>query len=203
MPTSRDPSKDTKAYLTLMCNKTEVLRAAQQARERASVFAWIDAGITKVLEPHAAPAILANMAERVLAASPSRILIPGCWPMLPGAPSFFVDVWPQPESTPLEHYTLGVMWRFSGGFALVPAHLVTPFAETVAQACRDITESSDCLTWEVNVWACVERKLPITWFFGGHDATIFDFPSSPRAEERAGVSVPSVGPTQAVLSTGS
>ena len=158
LPPHRNPAKDTKAYMTLMCNKSEFLRKARELSPCSQLFVWIDGGITKILTEDASN-VLTSMVERVHAGGcATRILMPGCWPK--GASSYFQ----------------AINWRFCGGFAIVPNQLVDTFADAVVRGCEKLARETDCAVWEVNVWAMIEDELPITWYKGDHDASIFDFP---------------------------
>jgi uncharacterized membrane protein YphA (DoxX/SURF4 family) len=189
LPSCRSETKDTKLYHCLMCAKTEFLRLAQRAEPARSGFVWIDAGITKILQdPEALPGTLAGaaaQAEEVARALPDRIVLPGCWtpPQHWGEAAdhwpFFKDApcpWPSADRSdpPVERFAMSVIWRFCGGFAIVPSGLVERFAAAVLAGAARILAATGCSVWEVNVWALVERELPVTWYHGNHDASIFD-----------------------------
>jgi hypothetical protein len=191
LPPCRSETKDTKLYHCLMCAKTEFLLRAKALEPLRPGFVWIDAGITKILKDAAAlPGILeraAEQAQRVARAHPDSIVIPGCWPL----PQYWLqpERWPffqstaaalhlppseDPATPSVERYALSVLWRFCGGFAIVPSALVERFAAAVLDGIARVLAATGCSVWEVNIWALVERELPVKWYYGEHNATIFD-----------------------------
>ena len=168
LPSQRCSTKDSKAYMTLMCAKPEMLSRARALRPSYERYVWVDAGIRKILpeEDAAARAVLAGAWARVDALGKERsgsILMPGCWPgRVRGDCGFFAE---------------RVFWRFCGGFVIVPADLVAAFEAATLAGCKRIVEATGKSTWEVNVWALVEGDLPVRWYRADHDPSIFDFPS--------------------------
>lgn len=147
LPSTRNETKDTLSFLILQNAKTEFLcRAAATAV--ATHYIWIDAGIVKVLQT-VPPAIPSHFAF-----CDDQITIPGCWG-------------PCANATLL---TERIYWRFCGGLFVVPAALVVPFATEVLRGCAELKKA----TWEVNVWAYIEGRLPIRWIPGDHNDSILD-----------------------------
>jgi len=167
LPSRRCEVKDSKAYMTLMCAKPEMLARARALRPTFDRYVWVDAGIRKILPADDAVArrVLAAAWTRVQALGgecSDRILMPGCWPgRVHGDCAYFTE---------------RVFWRFCGGFVVVPAGLVDVFEAATLSGCRRVVEATGKSTWEVNVWALVEGDLPVRWYHADHDPSIFDFP---------------------------
>jgi hypothetical protein len=149
LPTNRNEDKDTLSFLILQNAKTEFLRRTAVVLE-ATHYIWIDAGLVKVLQT-VPPAIPTQFDLR-----DDQITIPGCWG-------------PCTDATLL---TERVYWRFCGGLFVVPAALVEAFAAEVLSACAELKERTGKATWEVNVWAFIEHRLPIRWIPGDHNDSI-------------------------------
>ena len=147
LPKIRNEAKDTLPFLILQNAKTEFLRRAADVVE-GTHYVWIDAGLVKVLQT-VPPAIPSHFAFR-----DDQITIPGCWG-------------PCADASLL---TERIYWRFCGGLFVVPAALVGPFAEEVLRGCAELKKA----TWEVNVWAYIEGRLPIRWIPGDHNDSILN-----------------------------
>jgi len=159
LPTIRNDTKDTRDYMILMNAKTEFIRRVRDAGVKANHYVWIDAGIGKIFKD--AEATFQLLKDRLASNTlpVDRILLPGCYSV--------------PE-TNLDVLFSRVCWRFCGGFFIVPSLLVDNFADTVLLGCEEIKTRSGLTVWEVNVWAFVERRLPIQWARGDHNETIFN-----------------------------
>jgi hypothetical protein len=159
LPATARPTKDTLEFLILQNAKVEYIRRVQDAGITGSYFAWIDAGLPKLLrEPRTS---LQNLHTRITATSTNgapHIVYPGCWP----------------ACQDLEYLKDRIHWRFCGSVILVPASLVQSFAREHLRGCAEILEKSGTITWEVNVWAYIEPRLPFRWVSGDHNDRILD-----------------------------
>jgi glycosyltransferase involved in cell wall biosynthesis len=150
LPAVRSPEKDTRDFLLLQNAKLDLLELACALDPAASHFAWIDFGVMKVVRR--ANDFRARL--RALDPPPTCVLAPGCWGDTPH---------PDPNR---------VNWRFCGGFLLadrasIPA-LVAKHREVLAQG--------PVLTWEVNVWAEMERVgQRFDWYRADHDDSLIGF----------------------------
>lgn len=151
LPTSRNTFKDTRDYLLLMNAKTEFLQIVKED-VTADHYIWIDAGISKIFTtPSKIFSEILEGTKKPL--KDNKILLPGCW------------------STPIScvsQLTNRITWRFAGGFFVVPSALVDKFARITLEGCICLNS----LTWEVNVWAFIEEKLPIQWEKADHNDSI-------------------------------
>jgi hypothetical protein len=156
LPESRKPSKDTKEFMILMNAKTEFIQLVRSKGFISSHYVWLDAGISKIFKnPDATLENLHKMLDLPLKSS--HIFIPGC----------------HGPQTDLNHLTRVINWRFCGGFFIVPNDLVIPFYSAMLHACEEIRYMTGKATWEVNVWAYIEHRLPIQWAYGDHDERMF------------------------------
>lgn len=148
LPASRDPAKDTRGFLLLQNAKIDLLGLASAIDRQATHFAWIDFAIMKVVRDPAR--FLARLAR--LAPPVRCVLAPGCWS--------------RERSDPVD--TDAVSWRFCGGFLLVDRESISPLAVS-----HHATFATIPLTWEVNVWAAMERaRQPFDWYEANHDDSI-------------------------------
>jgi hypothetical protein len=166
LPDKRNTVKDSKEFMILMNAKPEFLRRTREAVPTASHYIWIDAGIQKIL--HTVPSdALTRMVARCHALcareTTGRILLPG------------ID-WKRRNLT-IRDIARKVLWRFCGGFCVVPAEYVDDFARETAVGAQEILRATGKLTWEVNVWAYMESRLPIRWYGCGWNQSIFDLPT--------------------------
>lgn len=144
LPTSRAGSKDTRPYLVLMNAKSELVRRAMDSGQHSSShYAWIDAGISHIL--NTADETLRTLAETPL---PARCL------MIPGCPGRGFQGWDT------------ICWRFCGGFFVGDPVSLRRF-DTMVQA--ELPRLPK-LSWEVNVWAFLETKgFRPTWYAADHN----------------------------------
>ena len=152
LPKNATPGKDTRDFLLLQNSKLEMLAAANSKRQllgSPSHFAWIDFGIMKIVRD---PMVFLTRL-RMLTPPSSCVLAPGCWDRARSDQS-------DSES---------VNWRFCGGFLLadcdsIPGLVTAHRAAFVAQ---------ERLTWEVNIWAAMERAgQKFDWYQADHDDSI-------------------------------
>jgi len=157
LPKVRNEWKDTKEYMLLMNSKTECVQLAKDKVE-ADHYIWIDAGISKIFKNpiEKFESILETTSKPL---NDTQILISGCWPH---------------KETNFAKLVERIHWRFCGGFFVVPANLVEPFFLAVLNGCKEIGETTEYLTWEVNIWSFIEATLPIQWEKGDHNDSISD-----------------------------
>jgi hypothetical protein len=155
LPRVRSPT-DTREYLMIQNSKTEfVWRASELNPWKTEWFAWIDFGICHVFRQ---PEITLERLRTLAPPSNPCIRTAGIWHWSPQ------DCFYQ------------VCWRFAGGFFLLHQTRIQEFHEA-SQA--SIQRSLPRLTWEVNVWADVERQgLDLGWFLADHNDTIIPFTES-------------------------
>lgn len=156
LPQIKSDSKDTKEFMVLMNAKTEFLKKVSNKAE-ADHYVWFDAGLGHVLkDPDSTYASIRHLFDAPF--RKDKIMIPGCSPT---------------QEPRLDMILTRVCWHFSGGFFIVPCALIDVFYYNVLAACEEIRFKSGRATWEVNVWAYIESRIPIQWEYGSHDETIF------------------------------
>jgi hypothetical protein len=156
LPPIRKPSKDTKEFMILMNAKTEFIHIVRNKGFFADHYVWLDAGISKIFRnPIATLTALRTTLTKPL--KNTHIFIPGCHG-------------PQKDARYLTHC---INWRFCGGFFVVPNDLVVPFYSQVLHGCEELMKQTNKATWEVNVWAYIESRLPIHWEHGDHNEHMF------------------------------
>lgn len=156
LPQIRKYSKDTKEFMILMNAKTEFINLVRSKGFLSTHYVWLDAGISKIFkDPTTTLGGVRKMLEKPLKSS--HIYIPGCHG-------------PQQSK---EYLTYCINWRFCGGFFIVPNDLVIPFYSNVLHACEELLMATGKATWEVNVWAYIEPRLPIHWEHGDHNEHMF------------------------------
>jgi hypothetical protein len=159
LPESARPSKDTREFLILQNAKIECVRRVQSAGVTGDYFAWIDAALPKILSnPRTILQKLHAQITDVLPSGVSKIVFPGCWPPCQN----------------MVYMADKIHWRFCGGVFCVPAELVQLFADEHLRGCAEFLEKTGTVTWEINVWAYIESRLPILWIRGDHNDTILD-----------------------------
>jgi hypothetical protein len=167
LPETRTPHHDTRAFLTLMNAKVELVVRAMaiepgfSAASKATHFAWIDFSIFHVVkQPRETSEYLAMLGKTRL--REDCMLIPGCWghPGTNGS-SLFTQV----------------NWRFCGGFFLGSVGRMLELHRLYRTHWRSIVERRG-LTWEVNMLALFEQSygwIP-TWFHGDHNDSMLRLP---------------------------
>jgi len=164
LPSSRTEFKDTRAFLTMMNAKAELMQRATgvSASERYSWstrhFAWIDFSIFHVVRD--TEATIKYLADLSKAEFPSEncMLVPGCW----GAPH-------------INAATLfdAINWRFCGGFLVASVDAILELNELYRAHFRRLV-SERGLTWEVNFWSVLENEYgwQPQWYKADHDDSI-------------------------------
>ena len=148
LPTNRSQS-DTFEYLAIMNAKTEWLyNATLENPFQTEWFAWIDFGLAHVFK---------NPVETLLRL---KYLQPPCYPCLRTA-----GIWEQ-RNVSLD----SVHWRFAGGFLLAHISKIPNLHNAVRSK---LTSIQPAMTWEVNIWAMVEKDgLDFGWFPADHNDSI-------------------------------
>jgi len=157
LPTSANPAKDTYEYMVLMNSKLEwMMRAAPLAK--TTNIAWIDFGIVKILKNLDAAVSKLNNVQ----IPADKVLIPGCY----DTPTF-------PLSMDNVH------WRFCGGLIFGSKQTISRFYDLSTKRLTDLAAANPPkLSWEVNVWAYIERDTPdvFQWYKADHNDSIVNFP---------------------------
>ena len=154
LPEVRNVPHDTRNFLTMINAKTEfVKRAILSGLHSSTHYAWIDFSIAHVFRNPDTPRILPQLASRTF---PDRCMyVPGCT----GKATFLSNV----------------NWRFCGGFFLGDKQSLLEFHDIHCL----VFPRLPILTWEVNVWACLEAcGWTPTWVAADHNDSIICIPSS-------------------------
>jgi hypothetical protein len=153
LPTQINTFKDTADYLALVNSKTELVRRTIAMTDGDAMHAFVDFGIFHVIRDTAR----AQHRLRALGNTYARLVT------LAG---IYRDV---------ADYFERVNWRFCGGFFYGPTAAMAKFADLHQKRAHALLPT---LSWEVNVWAWMERhgELACQWYQAGHDDSIFDFP---------------------------
>lgn len=163
LPKNRNIQKDTKNYLILMNSKVEfVQRAIDLDHFITSHFAWIDGGIVKLFKD---PSTTLKKLSSLSISTSTCLIFPGCFGWNKGA-----------KRDMEENDWDMIQWRFCGGFFVGDSESLLDFYEI----CQDFyNENKDRLTWEVNVWASLERNdqwTPYIYIANHNDSIITNFP---------------------------
>jgi hypothetical protein len=128
-------------------------RTAASTEVETPYLAWIDFGILYVLREPATS--LARLP--LLAASP---------PALPKG-NLFASI----NAGSHDQLFDRICWRFAGGFFLFDKDCIQHFYDAYCQALKEIRPA---LSWEVNVWAWMERngRFNFDTYYGNHDDTM-------------------------------
>jgi glycosyltransferase involved in cell wall biosynthesis len=148
LPPARDAEKDTRDFLLLQNAKLDLIAIAADLNPATTHFAWIDFGISKIVKD------LDGFRSRLraLPLGPG-VRTPGCWTRE------YTD-----SSSPD-----AVQWRFCGGFLLSDRASIPSLVESHHRAFT----ASPQLTWEVNVWADMEKAgQDFGWYKADHDDSI-------------------------------
>jgi hypothetical protein len=167
LPNNRNEIKDTFLFLCLMNMKIEILAKAinlfKDDTNAYTHFAWIDFNLPHVFKRPADTIdymyylMEQQFTQKFIAAS-------GCWNI----------------DSQLHTDFNNVNWRFCGGFLIGDAESLLNMHALYEKHYVDAMTKQDRITWEVNVWAYLEREceLDFTWFVGNHDDSIVYMPSS-------------------------
>jgi len=152
LPEHRKHAKDTYEYIIMMNSKLELIKRAFPHISTKDV-AWIDFGILKIIKN------TDNFHTALAAVSvpDNKILIPGCH---------------EPSNTVSFH---NVEWRFCGGIFFGTQQTLEKF-HNINQQLLSVHAVQKHLTWEVNIWALIE-KTPggsglFDWYKADHNDSI-------------------------------
>ena len=146
---SFNPTKNTLDYMILQNSKPEILYKSFNLTKDNLLF-WLDSGVTHIMKmPQQTLAKLYSV-DRL----EEGLIIPGCWP----------------SNDNLED----INWRFCGGFFKGEREILERFYKQSKIAIKTILPKA---TWEVNVWAWMEKNMnfPFKWYQADHNDTFFDF----------------------------
>jgi hypothetical protein len=160
LPTVRTRMKDTREYMILMNAKVEFLALASEV-VAAEYYVWLDAGVSKIVS---SPDVFIPFRESLDRYSSDCIRVPG--------------VWGKRLRFDIQRFVSGIYWRFCGGQIIVPRDKVSLFLETSLEAIQCLITATNTLTWEINVWAFMEVRMPdfgilFEWIPGDHNDTMF------------------------------
>ena len=167
LPDVRNEIKDTFLFLCLMNMKIEIMaKAVNLINDESNTyrhFAWIDFNLPHVFKrPDDTIDYMYYLMEQQFV--PNFIAASGCWNMDAHRHTDFNNV----------------NWRFCGGFLIGDAESILDMYDLYKNYYVDAMMKQDRITWEVNMWAYLEREcgLDFTWFEGNHDDSIVRMPSS-------------------------
>jgi glycosyltransferase involved in cell wall biosynthesis len=155
LPETRNMEKDTYDFLILMNNKLDFLNEALTIA-KTDTIGWVDFGISKIIKNDRETFYTRLHNVRV---SDQRILLPGCTE--------------QQDSVNVNH----VHWRFCGGLFFGKKDVVKQFYEESKQVLTELAAQNQ-LTWEVNVWAMVEKRNQslFEWYKADHNDSMVAYP---------------------------
>lgn len=160
LPSCRNGGKDTFEFLTLMNCKTEFVNIVANSNPfNTPQFAWIDFNVFHVLgNVSIGSELLKNISVSKMI---EGITMPGCW-----------------EPNRGQDYTNVINWRFCGGFYIGSIDDIRAFHALVTDNLRRIMDTNKVITWEVNIWAYLEKEglLKINWFKGDHNDSLISIP---------------------------
>jgi hypothetical protein len=160
LPPQRNPTKDTLNYMILMNAKMEFVKRAMNRFHEETTFAWIDSGIFHVFKrPEETTKYLQELSQKRF--SNSYLFFPGAWKKGYAEDRLFTQI----------------NWRFLGGFFSGHRESLACLWNVYLKYFQQIIETN-CLTWEVNLWAYLESYLnfPFTWVLADHDDSIVKVP---------------------------
>jgi glycosyltransferase involved in cell wall biosynthesis len=168
LPSQRNPEKDNLPFLSLMNAKTEFIKRAAE-KFPAEAYVWFDAGILKISRHHDRFVERMGKFYESYKMYPNKIIIPGCI---------------NREKINFSQMFSFPIWRFCGGLFIVPYSCAENFYDLHREQ-LEICKSLDSLTWEVNLFAAIERDHPelFQWYAADHNDTIVSVPV-PKKEKR-------------------
>jgi len=162
LPAVRNEPKDIFRFLAMINTKIEfVATCIKQNPFNTPNFAWIDFNIFHVIKdiPKAIRRLQQLYTTDIVS---DQFISPGCWQIKHG--------WDGNR----------VCWRYCGGFAVGSAATFTNLFDLYKAHLTEYFTKSNCISWEVNVWAYLESAYPsqfkTDWYSGDHNDTILDVP---------------------------
>lgn len=166
LPTGRNPEKDTLPFLQLLNAKSEFLYRASLIHSVADAFVWFDFDILKLSRD--SPRFIRRMGrvQDALELYPDKIIIPGCIGM---------------KNVDISRMFTSPIWRFCGGFLVVPRSRTYQFYEMNMLAMEEECFKHNRFTWDVNLWAYIEKNHPdmFHWYLADHNDSIVEVPLKP------------------------
>lgn len=174
LPSSRTAHKDTRAFLTMMNAKAELMYRAMgfepgycgSSRRygwTARHFAWVDFSLFHVIKD--TEATIEYLAKLAKTEFPSQgcMLVPGCWGPGRNADTLFD----------------AINWRFCGGFFLGSVDALIELNALYRAYFRRLVEERG-LTWEVNFWSVLENEYGWRpqWYKADHNDSIVRVPQT-------------------------
>jgi len=146
---SFNPQKNTLDYMIIQNSKTEFMHKALSLTEDGKLF-WLDSGVAHIMktpEETLKKVYQVNHLQKGL-------IIPGC----------------RESNDNLED----INWRFCGGFFKGERDILEDFYKQSKIAINKILPKA---TWEVNIWAWMEKNIefPFKWYLADHNDTFFNF----------------------------
>ena len=174
LPEHRNTTKDTLEFLQLMNAKPEFLHRAAGLR-KAAQYVWFDFGILKISKHHDTFITRLGRVAEAVDLHPGKIIIPGCISR---------------DRINFTHLFSFPIWRFCGGIVIVPGVLVDTFHRYQEEQLKKCF-SLNAITWEVNLWATIEKENPelFHWYTADHNDTIVNFPVTASASESKNTSL--------------
>jgi hypothetical protein len=157
---STNPTKDTKEYMFIMCNKTEWIRQAIELNIfNTSNFIWIDFGIKHIFNCENDKYIkkIEILNDKVY----DKIRIGHIWDLN------------RDYHTNLYN---NISWYFAGGVFGGDIKSLLIFSEKTKEMCIKIIEEKHLIMWEVNVWYLVYKEMPTLFDFYScdHNSSLID-----------------------------
>jgi hypothetical protein len=159
LPENHNPVKDTMEFLQLMNAKTEFIYRAKE-KIKARSYVWFDFGILKIIKDR--DAFIKNMENISKYAIDNKVVTPGCI---------------SKESVNFGNLFSSPIWRFCGGFFIVSSLVVENFYKLHLEEVEKCNQLNK-ITWEVNLFACIEKNNPdlFHWYLADHNDTIIPQP---------------------------
>ena len=158
---STNPTKDTKEYMFIMCNKTEWIRQAIELNIfNTSNFIWIDFGIKHIFNCENDEYIkkIEILHDKVY----DKIRIGHLWDL---NTNYQINLYNN------------ISWYFAGGVFGGNKENLIKFANKTKEMCIKIIEEKHLIMWEVNVWYLVYKEntdLFQGYWCSDHNNTLFD-----------------------------
>lgn len=154
LPPKRSPAKDTATYMMIQNAKNEFMyRASTLDPFSTDHFIWIDFGITYILrQPATSLACLT-------AVSPSAGKVP--------KGNLFAGINAGSHNQLFDQ----ICWRFAGGCYIMDKERAALMYDAYLAAIKEVKPA---ITWEVNMWAWLERngRFDFDTYYGNHDDTM-------------------------------
>ena len=174
LPASRTEYKDTRAFLTLMNAKAELMYRAMGVEPgysshrygwTAQHFAWIDFSIFHVIRDTEATMDYLTKLSKAEFPQNDCMLVPGCW---------------SAAGTNAGTLFTAINWRFCGGFFLASVDAIVVLNTLYRKHFRQIVAERG-LTWEVNFWSLLENDYGWSpqWYKADHNDSIVRVPPHP------------------------